>query len=354
MKPRVSIIVPIYNMERYIRRCLDSLISQSLQEVEIIAVDDGSTDDSLSIVREYVRRDARIVVIPKGNGGVSSARNQGLKAASGDYIGFVDPDDWVDAKMYQSLLETAVREQADIVMCSYIREFGDHAKPKIYEAPQILIYRGPELQTKLLRRLVGPMHKEVGRPELLDAWGTVWSKLYRAELIRDHDLKFVDLQQIGSNEDTLFNLYAVSCAQSFAFVNQPYYHYWRANGDSITSRYNPALPQQFRALYGLIEDFLDEQELDAEFRTALNNRICMNLLGLGLNTISPANQASSYQKLKAIHTLLSEPSIRRSFRHFDLGPCPVVWRTFFLCAKTRFALGFYMLLLAIEWLRKRN
>ncbi len=102
MKPKISIIVPIYNVEKYLRRCLDSLLIQYFKDIEIIAINDGSTDLSLQILNEYAIKDDRLKIIDQSNGGVSSARNAGIDAASGEYIGFVDPDDWVDKEMYEN------------------------------------------------------------------------------------------------------------------------------------------------------------------------------------------------------------------------------------------------------------
>src|SRR4051794_17458760 len=127
MKPKISIIVPIYNVEEYLRRCLDSLLTQSLTDIEVIAINDGSPDSSLQILNHYALKDNRLKIIDQSNGGVSSARNAGIEAANGEYIGFVDPDDWVDKEMYKIMYQTAVTEQADIVMCSYMREFGSHS-----------------------------------------------------------------------------------------------------------------------------------------------------------------------------------------------------------------------------------
>ena len=182
MKPKISIIVPVYNVEKYLRRCLDSLLTQSLTEIEIIAINDGSTDSSLNILSNYREMDNRLKIIDQPNGGVSSARNAGIDAVKGDYIGFVDPDDWVDEQMYETMYQAVKTENTDILMCSYIREFGTHSKEKDFYLPEKVCYYNEEVQTKIMRRLVGPLNEEVGNPELLDAWGTVWSKVYRTEI----------------------------------------------------------------------------------------------------------------------------------------------------------------------------
>jgi glycosyltransferase involved in cell wall biosynthesis len=354
MNPKVSIIVPIYNMEKYLGRCLKSLLGQSLPEIEIIAVNDGSLDSSLKILQEYAAGDRRIKIIDKANEGVSAARNDGIQAANGQFIGFVDPDDWVAESMYDVMYKTAIERNIDIVMCSYIREFGTHEKEKQFDMPHMQIYRKDEVQMKMLRRLIGPLNEEVANPEFLDAWGTVWSKLYCAELLKRNGLEFKDLSIIGSNEDTLFNIHAFYYASSFAFLNRPYYHYWRANLASITSTYNPMLAQRFEKLYTAIQEFMTEKQLLNEFAIAFNNRICMNVLGLGLNIMSENQFSSTCKKLRDLSDLLHSERVCQSFKQFDMQCCPLVWRTFFLCAKLKFSLAIYTLLKAINIMRMKN
>jgi glycosyltransferase involved in cell wall biosynthesis len=354
MNPKVSIVVPIYNMEDYLDRCLQSLLGQSLREIEIIAVNDGSRDFSLELLQKYARQDSRITIIDKANGGVSAARNDGVLAARGQYIGFVDPDDWAQESMYEQLYHAAAQEDSDIAMCTYVREFETHSKEKRFDMRDKQTYRSDEVQSKMLRRLIGPLKEELASPENLDAWGTVWSKLYRAELLKDHGLKFMDLDIIGSNEDTLFNIHAFYYAKSFVFLNRPLYHYWRSNTESITSTYNPALPYKFDRLYAAIQSFISEKQLDDEYRTAFNNRICMNVLGLGLNIMSEGRAASFGKKLKALHKLLHGDKINQSFKQFDTSYSPFIWKAFFVCAKIKFSLAIYFMLIAINWMRKRN
>ncbi|MEI4801755.1 glycosyltransferase [Bacillus sp. FJAT-51639] len=352
MKPKVSVIVPIYNVEQYVSRCLDSLLSQNFSDIEIIAVNDGSTDGSAKILNDYAKKDSRIMVIEKENGGVSSARNEGIRAANGEYIGFVDPDDWVDKDMYESMYNSAVDEKADIVMCTYTREFGSHSKIKEFNLPEKVCYHNEEVQLKVMRRLVGPLNEEIANPELLDAWGTVWSKLYRSDILKENNIEFVDLSTIGTNEDSLFNIYAFYYAKTFVFINKPYYHYWRVNTTSVTSSYKPSLMNQWFHLYSVIENFLDDKNMGKDFYIALNNRICLSTLGLGLNTISKENKVSALMKISKLHSILKDKRIKQSFRQFEMKYFSVAWRAFYFCAKFRFTLGFYFILVAIDKLRK--
>lgn len=354
MNPKVSIIVPIFNMEAYLDRCLMSLLEQNLADIEIVAVNDGSQDLSLKILQDYAQRDSRIKVINKENGGVSAARNEGVLAARGQYIGFVDPDDWVHLSMYEEMYQTAVQEDADIVMCTYIREFETHSNEKRFLMPDKQTYRSVEVQENMLRRLVGPVKEEVANPEYLDAWGTVWSKLYRSELLKDNHLKFLDLSVIGSNEDTLFNIHAFYYANSFVFLNRPFYHYWRENAASITSKYNPLLVEKFEKLYAAIQSFLAEKELSHDFEIALNNRISINVLGQGLNIMNDRDDTSMREKLRLINKLLKNEKVSHSLRRFQLDYCPFIWKTFFLCAKLKLSAAIYFMLKGINWIRKKN
>lgn len=352
MKPVVvSIVVPVYNADKYITRCLDSLLAQSVN-IEIIAVNDGSTDKSLEILKEYARKDSRLVVIDMQNSGVSSARNTGIRASTGQFIGFVDSDDWVNPDMYEDMVTAAIEDRADIVMCSYIREFDGHSKVKKFNLPEKVYYQENEVHSKLMRRLIGPLNKETANPEFLDAWGTVWSKLYRSEVIKDNRIQFKDLNEIGTNEDLLFNIYASYHCHKFVFINRPYYHYWRAGVTSFTSSYNPDLIDQWFKLYSIIEGFLKDNRMGRDYYIALNNRICMSILGLGLNTTSKMNRASVVMKIAHLRKILSDSRMKCAFKEFDLSYFSLPWRVFYLYARYRFAEGLYFMLIAINCLRK--
>ena len=113
---KISIIVPVYNVEKYLERCLDSLINQTLKDIEIICINDGSTDNSSEILKEYAKKDSRIIIINQNNQGISVARNNGMNKAKGKYIGFVDSDDWVDLDFFEKLYKAAEKHNAQIAV----------------------------------------------------------------------------------------------------------------------------------------------------------------------------------------------------------------------------------------------
>ncbi len=143
--PKVSIIVPVYNVEKFLARCLDSIVGQSLRDIEIICVDDGSPDNSIDILNRYAQFDPRVKVIRQQNKKQGGARNTGLDAATGDYIGFVDSDDWIDSDFYERLYEAALRTGADIACCSILKHRPGGDK-------YVVRYRTESVATDLQRR----------------------------------------------------------------------------------------------------------------------------------------------------------------------------------------------------------
>ena len=129
--PKVSVIVPVYNVEEYLERCLDSLVNQTLKDIEIIIVNDGSTDGSKEIIQKYLNKYKNIVYLEKENGGLSSARNYGIPYAKGEYIGFVDSDDYVEITMYENMYNKAIEEKSDMVECDFIWEYPNKKREDI-------------------------------------------------------------------------------------------------------------------------------------------------------------------------------------------------------------------------------
>lgn len=354
MKPKISIIVPIYNAQQQLERCIHSLMKQTFQDLEIILVNDGSTDRSLEMIREFEKQDERIMVINQENNGVSAARNQGLVVSSGKYIGFVDADDWIDLNMYERLYGVAEEKEADIVMCTYVREFIGGSKEKKFMSERMVHLEGRQVQTNLLRRLMGPIRHELAQPEMLDAWGTVWSKLYRADLLRKSQASFKDLNEIGTNEDLLFNMQVISDAKSFVFLNEPLYHYWKGNEISVTNSHKPNLLKKWLRLFHYIERLIAEKQNEgAIFYVAYQNRICISVLGLGLNELY-AKDHTHRQKIRALKKILNSKLIDQSMKGLDFRYLPFIWRVFFWSAKYKQSYLLYALLHGVEMMRKRK
>lgn len=352
-QPQVSIIVPAYNVENYIERCLNSLVNQTFKDIEIITINDGSTDKSLELLNKYAKEDIRVSVIDLGDEGVSYCRNLGVEKANGKYIMFVDSDDWIDSNMIEAMYKKAEENKLDLVMCSYIREFKDHSKEKRFNLPEEIIYKEDKVKNELLRKLVGPVKEELSNPEMLDALGTVWGKLYRADILKENKLKFVDLSEIGSAEDTLFNIFTFNYLKKVMFLNKPMYHYWRDNPKSVTSQYNPKLKEQRKVFFKYISDFLKENNFVQVFEEALNNRICTSVLGLGLIECSKNNKISRINKIKNIKKIINEEYVRNAYKNLELKYFSIHWRIFYFFIKNKMSFCSYLMLSTIEFLRAK-
>ena len=210
----ISIIIPVYNAEKYLSRCLDSVVNQTYKKLEIIVVDDGSTDNSRKILEKYKKRDNRIVLLYKDNGGQSSARNIGLKRAKGEYIGFVDSDDYIVDNMYEFLKNMIEQYHADIAMCDYTRK-----KIKLnkgWNEKKIVQYRDEDI-SMLFYRLRGEK-----------SFYSVWNRLYRKKLLLG--INFIEGK---TTEDVLFTYDVYKKASKVVYSSLKKYMYY-SNQTGIT------------------------------------------------------------------------------------------------------------------------
>lgn len=349
---KVSIIVPIYNVEKYLERCLDSLISQSFHDIEILAINDGSTDRSLEILKRYESTDNRIKIINNSNVGVSETRNIGIIESKGEFIVFVDSDDWIDKDMIEKMYKFMINEKSDMVICTYIREFGDHSKERKFNLPEINIYENEQVKNELFRKLVGPLGSELSNPEYVDALGTVWGKMYKANILKKNFLKFIDLNEIGTGEDILFNIYVFNYINKAILLNTPMYHYWRGNEESITSKYIPGFIEKRKKYFNYMKDFINENKLGYDFIKALNNRICTSVLGTGLVECYKDNNISEVEKINRIKNLLKDEYIDSAYKSLELRYFPIHWRIFYFFNKYKLAIPSYLMLKSIGTLKK--
>lgn len=214
----VSVVIPVYNVERYLNRCVDSVINQTYKNLEIILVDDGSTDNCGNICDQYLTCDDRIKVIHKKNGGLSDARNYGLDVAHGDYICFIDSDDFISNYYVEKMINAAIKNNSDICACNfkYIDEFG---KEWIREEKKEKVYSPEEAIRDIFTAF---QHTEV----------MVWNKIYKRNLFADNRIKF-PVGKIHEDNFTTYKLY--DKANSISLINDKLYYYLQRS-DSIMGR----------------------------------------------------------------------------------------------------------------------
>lgn len=347
MNKTISVIIPVYNMEPFLAECLDSVLGQTYPHLQAICVNDGSRDRSREILEDYARRDNRVLVIDKENGGLSSARNRGLEAATGEYIMFLDSDDWLDPDICRLAVEELEQTGAELVMWSYIREFQDHSRTTDVLGKERL-YFNAEGVCRLYRRLFGLIGEELSDPSKGDVIVTAWGKLYRRDRIAG--IEFIDTKKVGT-EDCLYNIEVFRNLRSAVYLPVYGYHYRKYNAASLTTVHNPRLFDGWQNMYALMESHIERYGLPEEYRTALSNRRAVQLIMLGINIMAAKKPAT--EKRRDLRQIISKPVYRKAFKNLDLSPMPIHWKAYFLCAKLGCAWGLYGLLQVIQKIRGR-
>ena len=251
MNPSVSIIVPVYNAEKTIRRCIESILHQSCGDFELLVVDDGSPDSSGAICDAYAAGDARVRVFRKENGGVSAARNLALEQARGKYIQFLDSDDWITPDATLLLLRAAEEHEADLVISDFYRVVGERVSVK-----------GDIEEGSVLTQEEYAAHMMENPADFY--YGVLWNKLYRRSIVERYRLRMDE--EISWCEDFLFNLEYIRCARRFYALNVPIYYYVKTKGSlasqisiSKTVRMKLTMFEYYNRLY---KEIFDEEEYE--------------------------------------------------------------------------------------------
>ena len=230
--PKVSVIVPVYNVEKYINKCLESLEKQTLQDIEIIIVNDGSTDNSIDIINNYMQKyPKKFICVEKENGGLSDARNFGMKYASGEYIAFLDSDDYAEKDTYQKMYELAKRDKSDMVECDFYWEYPNKLKEDIGA-----IYNGKHEMIEKVRVVA-------------------WNKLIKREVIEKNNIHF---PKDFRYEDVEFTYKLIPCINKVSFLKKPLIHYVQRN-NSIINLQNKRTREIFDVLEHVLDFYKDQK-----------------------------------------------------------------------------------------------
>lgn len=253
--PLVSIIIPIYNAGKYLARCLHSVCSQRYSALEIILVDDGSTDVSAELCRMFAAKDSRIRIITKQNGGVSAARNAALEEAKGEFIQFVDADDYLDENATRLLVERQRETDADLVIAHYCRVTDSHTTLHGF-----IDSRGVLTQTSFaLHMMENPASFY---------YGVLWNKLYRGSVLRQQALRFD--AALRWSEDFLFNLFYLPHCQKVASLRTPIYYYCKNEDSATANLHNPMEIMQVKtAIFTYYKKLYDSMGLYDDNRTKI-------------------------------------------------------------------------------------
>lgn len=343
----ISVIVPVYNVEHYLRNCLDSIRNQTMQDIEIILVDDGSTDESGKICDEYATNDTRFIVIHIENSGVSNARNNGIKKANGKYIMMIDSDDWIEPNMCQSMYQAIENAGVDYCFCANYNESSAGSIPRnIFQND--MVFGGDEFRNEILTATLGLVGEKLKNPAKIDKLTPVWARLYKKEIIDEHQIKFIDMELLPS-ECLQFNFEYLLHCNSAIYINEPFYHYRRNTTGSITKGYREGLQKKWEWWSKYEKSVLEPYQDDYQLLQAYYSRACCSIIPLGGNAL----RLGEYRKIREETTrFLSAKFISESFDNIKFDSCPFCWRIFFFSAKKRWIDIFILLTWCMRTLLK--
>ena len=318
--PKVSIIVPVYNAEKYLQECVERVLCQTLSDIELILVDDGSTDSSPALCNQYAVQDHRVKVIHKPNGRAASARNAGLRAASGEYVAFVDADDWISPDMYEKMLQT----NADVTLCDYVRFQGEKLFP--FTQPNVAagFYNKAQIREIIYPHLV---MDGIEYPITISNWAL----LIRREVIVKNRLSY--REDIRISEDAPFGSEVLYCADSFAYLKGDQLYHYRMTEGSASRTYQPWWWDSSLKINEETENFFSKCT-DYDF----TQQIKSNMFYLARAEIyyilckSALTRREQNRKVKAV---MDHPRVVRMMKGFDVSPYPIQFKMLYWSIRYR-------------------
>lgn len=348
-KVLVSVIIPVYNVSDYLSKCVESILNQTYTDLEIIFVNDGSSDNSQEILDNYSLIDNRVFVYQQPNSGVAAARNKAISIASGQFMIFVDPDDWIELDMVETCLSYMLTYNLDVVMFSYLREYDKKTLKKNIFEEDIIFFDALECK-ELHRRHAGIIGSEMRRPENADALCSLCTKMFKTDIIKSNDIKYIDNKIIGTYGDGIFNLFYFQFVQKAIFINRHFYHYRKTNTKSITSVYDSKKFYLWKNQFKIIEDYIKVNQLGQEYLDGLKNRVGLSYIVLGLNALK--QKGGLREILNTIYDLLTDDEYKKGLDHISVRYMPLHWKIFFISCKLRLTGLIYLQLLFIAELKK--
>ena len=254
---KVSVVVPIYNAEKYLKQCLDSVVNQTLKELEIILIDDGSTDGSAEICKEYLT-DSRVVYYHKQNEGLAAARADGIERAHGEYIGFVDSDDWLELDTYEKMYTAAQTNHADIVFCNCVQnEDGYRFTPEMRSGA----YNRQQIKEEILPKTLAYVSKQGGKRSI--RWSNCL-RIYRMAHLEENEIHFD--RRFRRSQDLQFTYEATLCAQNYYYLGEEYFYHNRVEMNSLSRGYTKNMWSLYKILierlYQSTESFKEMDLMD--------------------------------------------------------------------------------------------
>ncbi len=315
---KVSVVVPVYNAAEYLEQCLDSIINQTLREIEIILIDDGSTDNSAEICKKYLS-DSRVTYYHKANEGLAAARDDGMLRAEGEYIGFVDSDDWIEPTTYEKMYTAAKTNDSDIVFCNCIQnENGYVFTPEMPDGP----YTRDEIKNKILTKTLAFIDKNGGKRSI--RWSNCL-RIYKTETLKNNNIRFD--RRLRRSQDLQLTYEATLVAQNYYYIGEPLYHN-RVVSNSLSRGYTKNMWQLYTYLIEILYkdteafkemDLMDQMHLRAFFFAT----DCIE------NEMKPLCPNSREKKIELINQILNHPICERFYGHIPTEKLSPLYRKYY-------------------------
>lgn len=300
--PLISVIVPVYNAEEYLPACLDSILNQDLREIEVIVIDDGSTDESGKIADRYSAEDPRIRVIHQENAHLSASRNAGMQLATGEYIAFIDADDWIETDMFSSMYEVAEQDNSDVVVCSVTVEYTKDNRVYFEKVDRKYTERDQKNFYSLFVEL-----------SELHLFNYACNKIYRTQVLKNQVLTF---KIEAPFEDIVFNLQVLKEIKAISLLPGTYYHYIRRDMTTIISSYRPRFLDAHRGKEEVFQSFFYHFGVDQTTSDDYLHRMKVRDYRVFLYTLyRPGTSLSRKERLSIIQTeYFSSPTLMKTVK----------------------------------------
>lgn len=327
MKPKVSIIVPVYNVEKYLNRCMESLLNQTLKDIEIVLVDDGSPDNCPQMCDEYAKRDNRVKVVHKENAGLGYARNSGLEIATGEYVAFVDSDDYVEPDMYERLYEASQHYNVQMVLCGFDRDNnGCRTKGLVANMPSSPTVI--DARADYIPNLIGQMPNEYYSMYYGYA---VWNILFSADVINKHHIRFKS-ERIYLSEDILFQIEYAARVKDVLLYPAELYSYC-LNPGTLTTKYDRTRYDKAVKLYNKLRQEINELELTID---NYELRVQRMLLAKTLYSVCDAIKALGViEAHREVNAICNNVELIRVVNKYPVNQMNIKRRYFYLAMKYR-------------------
>lgn len=336
--PKISFIVPVYNVEKYIHQCIDSILNQTLRDFELILVDDGSPDNCPQICDEYAVIDSRVKVIHTENAGVSEARNTGIEYASGDWVYFVDSDDWIELNAAEVLYNDAIKMDVDCVMSDCKKCYDNRDTVRIYQFSKEFFTSDKATIQNIQKYMLCHRYSPYYSPNTSNGYASPWGKFVKLAILKDNNIRF-DPYAKGVFDDGVYSLYLLDYVKKFYYNRKHTYNY-RIVGNSLTHAFKVNAMEIMKYNYELVDKFIKETNKDSSFKQAEDcRRVSFFASYLSKYYFNPNNNMTNKQVKEKLKDDLNKWPYKEAFSNANISNLEVKHKFILLCGRYKIYIG---------------